>query len=131
MAQALGWGTRSVAVRHLVRMEVLKDEVPQTYTVIIPEVAKLSGKYELLPDKNGDRPMWGSKNNRLYRTANRTWGITDNAADIPQNVALVRSKTKEADMKFPHSITDWEFFDTQKRVWGPSKTSATPVRVRR
>ena len=102
-------------------------EVPQAYALNIPEVSKLSGKYELLPDKNGDRPVWGSKNNRLYRTANRTWGITDDAEDIPKNLVLVRSRTKEADVKFPHVIPAWEFYDMQKRVWGPSKLTATPA----
>ena len=111
-------------------MEVLKDEVPQVYTVIIPEVAKLSGKYELLPNKNGDRPVWGSRCNRMYRTANRTWGITDDAEDLPKNLVLVRSKTKEADAKFPHMISGWEFYDMQKRVWGPSKLTVTPAVAR-
>ena len=73
-------------------------KVPQAITIVCPELSVLSGKYELQPDKNGGRPVWGVEDNRLYRTANQTWGITDKPADRSKNewlhnVALVRSKT--------------------------------------
>merc|ERR1719460_1508114 len=91
---------------------------PQMIEVQCGEKPELNGHYSITSRPINGMPIWACDKRRLYRTAAKTWGITDHPDKVMKNMCFIKSIDHSKVM--PQDVEEWEFWDGQE--WVASET---------